>query len=206
MTNRTKRVCQECGMSFYGSGDCYYCPSCAKDKKLDTVVRIRTCQDCGAEFFGGPRARRCPDCAYKARQETNKRHKRDGTKRPLGSTDKCQWCGAEYVVTSGRQKYCPKCKYEATLAWQREHKRGYSKASGQEDKKKERRKQAKKVCVYCLRTFKSSSPTNVCSDYCRGEQKKLIQCMADINRGYKRNYNNYIDQRTKYREKVKCEK
>lgn len=205
MTKRTKRVCQVCGKPFYGSGDCHYCPTCAKIQKLDTVVRIRTCQDCGIEFYGGPRAKRCPDCAYKARQETSKRHRKTGTRRPLGSIDKCQWCGTDYVVTSGRQKYCSKCKHDAVLAWQREHKRGYSKKSGQDKKKRDRRNRVQKICVYCLRAFTSDTSTNLCSDYCRKEQKKLTQCMADINRGNNRDYDKYINNRNLYRDKVKEE-
>lgn len=149
MRNRTKRACQVCGKPFYGSTDCHYCPECAKIKRSDTVVKIRVCKDCGVEFFGGPRARRCPDCAYIAQQETSRRHKKSGSKRPLGSIDKCVICGAEYIVVSGRQKYC--------------------------------------------------------SDYCRKEQKKLHQCIADINRGYNRDYDKYIDKRNKYREQVKNE-
>lgn len=201
MINRTKRACQVCGKPFYGSTDCHYCPECAKAKKLDTVVKIRTCQDCNIEFCGGPRARRCPDCAYKAQQETGRRHKKAGTRRPLGSIDKCVICGAEYTVVSGRQKYCSdSCQRKGVLAWQREHKKGYHKTSGQDVKKMERRKQAQKICVYCLRTFTSDRPTNFCSDYCRSEQKKLHQCITDINRGYNRNYSNYINKRNKYRE------
>lgn len=207
MTNKAKRVCQECGMSFYGSGDHYYCPSCAKNKKLGTVVRIRICQDCGVEFFGGPRARRCPDCAYKAQQETNRRHKRNGTKRPLGSIDKCVICGKEYTVVSGRQKYCSDaCQRKGVLAWQREHKQGYNKVSGQDIKKLERRKRVQKICVYCLRTFTSDKPTKLCSEYCRKEQAKLTQCIADINRGYNRDNNKYINMRNEYRDKVKRDK
>lgn len=203
MINRTKRACQVCGKPFYGSTDCYYCPDCAKTKKLDTVVKIRTCQDCGIEFYGGPRARRCPGCAYKAQQEASKEHKKTGTKRPLGSVDKCVICGKEYTVVSGRQKYCSDaCQRKGVLAWQREHKRGYNKASGQDVKKIERRKQAQKICVYCLRTFASDKPTNLCSDYCRTEQKKLTQCMTDIKRGYKRNLDKYINRRDEYRRTV----
>lgn len=201
MKNKTKRACQVCGKPFYGNRDCYYCPECARAKKLDTVVKIRICTDCGIEFFGGPRARSCPDCAYKAAQETSRRHKKTGTMRPLGSLDKCAVCGKEYIVKSGRQKYCSDiCMRKGVLEWQREHKKGYSKASGQDIKKMERRKQAQKICVYCLQTFMSDKPTNCCSDYCRSEQKKLHQCIADINRGYNRNYSNYIDKRNKYRE------
>lgn len=203
MINRTKRVCQVCGKPFYGGQDCNYCPECARVKRLDTVVKIRTCQDCGVEFYGGPRARRCPDCADKAQRETNRRHKKTGAKRPIGSIDKCVVCGKEYAVTSGRQKYCSDaCQRKGVLEWQREHKRGYSKASGQDIKKQERRMQVQKVCVYCLRTFVSNKSTNTCSDYCRREQTKINQCLADIKRGYKRDYHKYIDKRDEYRETV----
>ncbi len=198
---RTKRACIVCNKPFYGSTDCYYCPDCAKAKKLDTVVKTRTCQDCGIKFYGGPRAIRCPDCAYKARQKTSRQHKKDGTKRALGSIDKCVICDKEYIVVSGRQKYCSNvCQRKGVLKWQREHKKGYDKASGQNIKKQERRKQTQKICVYCQQIFSSDTPTNVCSDYCRKEQAKLNQCIADINRGYNRDYDKYINKRNKYRE------
>ena len=196
---RTKRACQVCGKPFYG-------PECAKAKKIDTVVKIRICADCGMEFFGGPRARRCPDCAYKAAQETSRRHKKTGTARPLGSLDKCAVCGKEYTVKSGRQKYCSDaCQREGVLAWQREHKKGYNKVSGQDIKKMERRKEAQKVCAYCLRAFATDSPTPYCSDYCRKEQAKIYQCIADLNRGYKRDLKGYEDRQREYREKVEKE-
>lgn len=202
--NRTTRACQVCGKPFYGSTDCYYCPACARVKKLDTVVKIRTCHDCGVEFYGGPRARRCPDCAHKAQQETNRQHKRSGAKRPLGSVDRCAICGAEYTVVSGRQKYCSdSCQRKGVLAWQKEHKRGYSKSSGQDIKKQERRKQAQKICVYCLQTFASDKPSNTCSSYCRKEQEKITQCIADINRGHNRNLKKYEEKREKYREECR---
>ena len=108
------------------------------------------------------------------------------------------------IVTSGRQKYCSSsdCKRQGVLEWQKEHKRGYNKASGQDTKKQERRKQAQKICVYCQRVFTSDTSTNLCSDYCRAEEKKLNQCIADIKRGYKRDYDKYIDKRNKYRQEV----
>ncbi len=204
MKHKTQKSCQVCGKPFYGSQDCFYCPECAREKKIESVVKIRVCQECGVEFFGGPRARRCPDCAYKAKLETSRQHKRRGARRPLGSIDKCLWCGAEYTVICGRQKYCSdKCQREAVLAWQREHKKGYNKASGQDIKHRTRRKQPKKICVYCGRTFTSDKPTNLCSEYCRKEQRKITQCIADINRGKKRNMQTYIDKREKYRNEIK---
>lgn len=203
MRHNTNRACQICGKPFCGSVDMHYCPECARLKKLDTVVRVRTCQDCGVEFYGGPRAKRCLDCVYKARQEASRRHKSTGTIRHLGSIDKCAVCGAPYVVVSGRQKYCSDaCQRVGVLEWQREHKKGYAKASGQDIKKQERRDAQKKICVYCLRPFTSDTSTNVCSDYCREEHKKMLQCIADINNGHKRDLKRYEDKRREYRETI----
>ena len=197
-------MCQSCGAAFYGGQDNHYCPDCARKKKLDTVVRIRTCIDCGTEFFGGPRARRCSPCAVKAAKAAKARYLKNDTKRPLGSTDKCAVCGSEYTVTGSRQKYCSEeCTRIGLLAWQREHKKGYAKESGQDIKKAERRAKQKKICVYCLREFRTSTSTNLCSDYCRKEQRRINLCRADIKRGMRRNMEKLEEARTKYREKIK---
>lgn len=198
---KAQKVCQVCGKSFYGSQDRFYCPTCAKEKKMDAVIKTRICQDCGTEFSGGPRAKRCPSCAEKARYETNKRHRVKGTNRPMGSIDKCQWCGQEYTVASGRQKYCSeKCQRLAVLAWQRDHKKGYNKSSGQEAKKQHRRDDAKRICIYCGQAFSSKTSTNLCSDYCRSEHKKILQCVADINRGRNRDLQKYLKKQEEFRE------
>lgn len=203
MKDRTKRSCANCGKSFYGTGDNYYCPECAKKKKLDTVIKIRKCQDCGMEFMGGPRAKRCPQCSDEAKKEAQKRFRKTGTKRPLGSIDICEMCGNKYVVTSGRQKYCSdECQHIALLEWQRDRKSEYNKRTRQDEKKKEARKNVKKICLYCLREFSSSTSTNLCSDYCRRENKKINQCKADLKRGMKRDLNKYENQRKEYRKKV----
>lgn len=185
----------------------------AKKRNMNLSEFIKMCvsdflerekPDCGIEFYGGPRARRCPDCAYKAQQETNKAFKKRGAARPLGSVDKCEICGKEYVVTSGRQKYCSKtCQHKGVLAWHKEHKKGYNRASGQYAKMQERRKQQKKICVYCLQTFASNKPTNVCSDHCRKEQRRLQEYAAELNRGRKADYDKLLDLRNRYREAVK---
>lgn len=200
MPYRTKRPCQVCGKTFYGASDRHYCPECARAKRIDSVIRIRTCQDCGTEFFGGPRARRCPDCSHAAKMH----YARKPTARPIGSIDKCIICGSEYTVNSGRQKYCSDaCQRKGVLEWQKQHKKAYSRTSGQDIKKSEKRKQAKKVCVYCLRTFSSRTSTNLCSDYCRSEQRKISQCIADLNRGYDRDLKKYEDKREAYRKECK---
>lgn len=203
-TIRTTRACQICGKPFIGNQDCYYCPDCAKQKKLDTVVKMRKCIDCGIDFLGGPRAKRCPSCSAKERNEISKKYRKNGAARPLGSTDICKICGKEYIVKSGRQKCCsPECQRVSVLAWQREHKKGYSKASGQDIKKSNKRSNQEKICTYCLRSFKSKTSTNLCSDYCRNEQRKYLQCIYDIDRGQNRDIQKYIDKRKNYREEVK---
>ena len=197
--HRTMLACRDCGKLFYGSQDNYYCPDCAKLRKAESTVRTRVCCDCGKKFLGGPRARRCPSCADIAKR--NYKHKR--TERPLGSIDKCVICGKEYVVVSGRQKYCSlECQRIGTLAWQREHKKGYNVVYGQNERRAKRRAGKEKVCIYCLKRFQTDTNTNLCSEYCRKENKKISQCKTDIARGRKRDINKYIEKREEYRRKV----
>lgn len=200
---KTQKVCQSCRKKFWSPYGYYYCPECARRKKSDAVIRIRVCQDCGVEFFGGPRARRCPACAYEAKKETNKQYKKNGAQRAIGSIDKCEKCGKDYVVASGRQKYCKECSREALLEWQRPRKREYNKATNQKEKKKERRREAKKICAYCGREFSANTATTLCSDYCRKMQQQYRRCINDIKRGHKRNLDTLEKKRTEYREEVK---
>lgn len=70
----------------------------------------RVCRGCGITFSGGPRAWYCPDCREERRRARERVYNTHPSKRPLGSTDICECCGAEYIVASGLQKYCPKCQ------------------------------------------------------------------------------------------------
>ncbi len=197
---RTQKKCAACGNLFFaGSVDKIYCASCAKKKRAESTIKLRTCCDCGTRFYGGPRAKRCPDCAQYAQSH----RKKSATKRALGSIDRCCWCGSEYIVRSGRQKYCSDgCQRLALLSWQRDRKSRYNSESGQYAAKVSRRKQATKICAYCGREFSSSTSTNLCSDYCRKEQRRINQCLADVNRGRKRNYDSLIEKRNIYRESL----
>lgn len=97
-------------------------------------IRDRTCRQCGVIFPGGPRAWFCPDCRLERRRESTLRyHRKDKADRPLGSTDQCTVCGADYIVKSARQKYCPACAPEAirkianqqSIDWNQSHKNTY---------------------------------------------------------------------------------
>lgn len=211
MKNRTKKACLDCGRTFLGSEDKLYCDECAK-KRRSNVIRIRICKQCGKEFEGGPRAFYCPDCRIIRKREAEKRHRKNGTARPIGSIAKCEWCGAEYTVNSGKQKYCSEeCQRKAVLEWQRIHKKGYNIESGQYDKKAEKRKNKIKVCVYCGRKFQSNKSTNLCSDYCKKKQHQLNIRIADDRRGRKANVNKLLEERERYRKQIEevnteCEK
>lgn len=200
---RTKKACVDCRKPFYGGTDALYCEECARKRKSN-VIRIRVCKQCGKEFQGGPRAFYCPECRVEQRREASRRARERGkTKCPLGSIDRCEKCGSEYIVASGRQKYCTECKREAMLEWQRKHKKGYDIESGQYDKKIEKRKNIIKICVYCGREFHASTSTNSCSDYCRGKQKQIKQRIADSKRGINSNIDELIKDREEYRKNCK---
>lgn len=199
MVKRTKKKCPVCGAEFYGATDSVVCPECAKKQRKKTVCK-RICIDCGCSFDGGPRAKRCPNCGEEARKQTSAKFKKIGPVRPLGSIDCCQWCGKEYVVRTGRQKYCSDaCSRSAVLEWQRKHKKA-TRTEKQNERKREIKSNRKKVCVYCKKIFWSATATNLCSDYCRAKQLQIKQCESDLRRGRKRDLQKYLNEREKYRE------
>ena len=201
--NRTEKAGIKGGKFFHGGSDKFYCDDCAKALKSN-VMRTRTCKMCGVEFLGGPRASYCPECRKIRQKEASARaRKRGGAARPIGSMDKCEWCGSEYIVNSGRQKYCSdECQREAVLEWQRKHKEGYNKISGQDIKKAQRRKEKKKICVYCGRVFSSSTPTNLCSEYCRKKNRQIKEYQAEIKRGKNVNIGRLLNEQKEYQSKV----
>lgn len=203
--HKSLRSCAQCGKTFYGGIDCTKCPECARESRGTSVVRMRVCVDCGRSFEGGPRARRCPECRVVSRKEYARQRRGACTVRPLGSLDLCKICGREYTVESGRQKYCLDCRRDAVLAWQRGRKKEYSKRPETVCSRQERRKERKKICVYCLRPFWDGTPSNTCSDYCHNQHKKIIRCQWDIKRGRNRNLRALEDARKEYRDKVKAE-
>ena len=106
---RLVRVCIRCGAEFSGKNNSAVCDACAAaSRHAPTLVR-RTCAVCGRSIVGGPTAKYCPACRAERRRAANVRQNRQGPARPLGSTDKCAECGAEYVVRSGNQRCCPAC-------------------------------------------------------------------------------------------------
>ncbi len=206
--HRTLRACMMCGKPFYGALDHFYCPTCTEDRKINKPPLVKICKDCGVEFIGYSQERRCSRCAEAAFQESYRRYLNQGTQRPLGSTDKCILCGKEYIVRSSSQKYCSaECRRKASIPKQREYQRIYKRTSKRMAELRQRRKQVANICVYCCRPFQKTkgSTTNVCSDYCRAEHRKIKNYESDVRRmrGMTNYYIRQVEKREQYREQVR---
>ena len=180
---RTK-TCRLCGLTFESAkSEAVYCPACSPKARAATVIRQRTCKQCGASFPGGPRAWYCPDCRLERRRAADARSKRDGAARPIGSTDLCAICGAEYTVDGPLQKYCKACAEDAVKATVSAHKRIYN-AEHQEhlDAIARERKEGIKPCKICGKPIISTQPTVTCSPECAAVLRSRWQHDADAKR------------------------
>lgn len=181
------RICKRCGASFDTSGSNYYCPACAAAARRENVYREHICTECSATFLGYPRSRYCPRCSAARRTEADKRYKKSGPNRPLGSTDICVVCGKEYTVESGRQRYCKACakeqyrKHDAAAGrkWNAEHK-----DTLYPDKNSKRA--PIRYCVVCGNQITSKTPTITCDNpECAKARRAQRQAAADYNRGHR---------------------
>ena len=162
------RKCHKCGAEFEGTPDSVTCPDCVKKAKATTLAP-RTCRQCGRIFQGGPRAWYCPECRLERQREANRRHKRNGTQRKLGSIDQCVICGKDYVVNAARQKYCPDCAAEAVRIVDREQSKKWNRENIDIDARREARHgaAAEIKCVICGKMFRPGSGGNLtCSPEC----------------------------------------
>lgn len=179
------RYCKRCCSQFQtDKPDTCLCPACRKKSKQDSVVRSRTCRQCGKAFPGGPRAWYCPECRSIRQKESDARRAKNGTNRPLGSIDRCEICGGEYIVNSARQRYCKNCADEAIRQKVNPHKAEYAKENM--TRLKEQQKELRKdrtVCLICGKVFTASTATVTCSDACAAELRKLRQREADYRAG-----------------------
>ena len=200
--------CVSCGKPFYSGSDHYFCPACAEDRKINKPAIEKICKDCGIKFWGYSSEWRCPKCMEAAREESYRKYwAKGGTERPMGSTDKCILCGKEYTVTSSSQKYCSsECRKIAFQPRAKARSREYYRTSEWSAKNKQRRKNAKKICVYCLQPFTRCTRSNTCSDYCRAQHKKLKCHESRIRNGKTNMYKKLVEERNLYREQVQNDK
>lgn len=163
-----KRICKYCGAGYDGDPGSTACPECVKRLRSSTI-RERICRGCGGAFPGGPRAWYCPECRANRKRSADRRYKKSGPSRKLGSTDICQVCGKTYVVTSGLQRYCPECAPRAV----REIDRQQSRAWAMEHLPPEQRRAERQVCTaslqceVCGKSFPPKGRSKTCSAECR---------------------------------------
>lgn len=195
------KVCKNCGRVFQTETDhyeVYMCPECSKQINKDRVKQEKTCIICGATFTGYIGSLYCENCRAKVIEENNRAYKKMGPRRPLGSIDYCQKCGAEYVVNSGKQKYCPECAAEAVRENIRKHNREYNRKN--KDHLKENKVKMKAdgyVCVICGKPFDKKSTTVTCSPECAKELKRRRQAESDLKRGKRKTPLDQVKKSTK---------
>lgn len=178
------RNCKRCGNPYQTDRpDTYLCPACSVAAKRESVIKPRVCRQCGAVFSGGPRAWYCPDCRAERRRASDHRCHANGTVRPIGSTDKCEICGAEYTVRSSRHRYCDGCAADAVKKIDAAAAIAYYAANRDaiNARRAELRKD-RKVCVICGAVFDSDLPTVTCSADCAAALRRQRQREADRRR------------------------
>ena len=142
--------------------------------------------DCGVSFLGYPKSKRCPDCQRRIKRAREAAHKRNGAARPLGSIDRCQCCGAEYVVQGSLQKYCKACSDAAVSQNVRQNKRLYMQQHAEDfAPAKAANRTCNKICVVCGKVFDTDSQTVTCSPGCAAALKRVRQAQTDYRRGHR---------------------
>lgn len=179
-----QHICKQCGKIYLtDKQDSWYCPDCAAASKR-SVLRQKVCATCGVEFVGYPRSKYCPQCQAEAKREASRRHKRNGTSRPLGSIDLCECCGKEYTVNSARQRYCPECAKIVVRETVNAAKREYAQEHREEiNARKKELRQDRRVCAVCGKPFASNVPAVTCSPECAKEYRRRKNAISDVKRG-----------------------
>ena len=176
--------CQNCGKIVQTDGEKAFCPECRAELKAKSTLGECICRECGRPFVGGPRAWYCHECRAERKKEADRRHRKNGTQRKLGSVDHCEICGKEYIVEGGRQRYCKDCATEAirevdraqSIEWNNAHREKISEM-------KKKRKENRKVCSVCGKQFYSGGPEVTCSAECAKVLKSYNMAMVDYKRG-----------------------
>lgn len=132
------------------------------------MIQERICKTCGRSFQGGPRAYYCIACRTERQKSRDRDRKKNGPNRPLGSTDKCEKCGKDYIVNAGLQRFCPECRPEHTLEYDRYTSIDfYRKNSDTINAVRNPRRRKKRNCEWCGKEYEAVTRTNTCSAECR---------------------------------------
>lgn len=138
------------------------------------AIYERVCIRCSVKFEGGPRAWYCPICRKDRERERAAKYNKHPSKRKIGSKDRCDKCGKEYIVCSGMQKYCEKCRPEMMKKIDAKQSLEYYQKNKKiiNPKRYEARKNIGKRCEICGKDFYSKTCTKYCSKECADEARK----------------------------------
>src|SRR5690606_13778524 len=91
--------------------------------------------------------------------------------RPIGSIDKCERCGKDYVVNAGLQRFCEDCQLPHKL--EHDYKRAMPKYEANKERynpsRNERRRVSLRSCRICGKQFEPRSQQAMCSAECKRE-------------------------------------
>lgn len=180
-----RKACKKCGAVFdTDKRGAYLCPACSAASRLASLYRERTCIDCGASFLGYPKSKRCPSCQNAVDHKRDAAFHRNGAVRKIGSIDKCQCCGREYIVEASSQRYCKSCSPTAVRKNVLAQKRRYAAENAERVAPiKAKNRSYNKVCTICGKVFDTDTPTVTCSPECARKLRYLRQAEADYRRG-----------------------
>ena len=146
------------------------------------MIQNRICRSCGRSFEGGPRAYYCAECRRERQRASWREHarkKRQGmVDRPLGSIDKCDRCGKEYIVVGSNQRFCEDCQIPHRLEYD------YKRAKPKYEQNKhwynpvrnERRRVNPIPCRICGTLFQPSGQQVVCGkEECKQENQRRVK-------------------------------
>ena len=177
------RHCKKCGITFATDRrKVYLCPACSSVAFREHYIKDRICIVCKKTFPGNPSSKYCPACLVDHKREMNRKFKRTGMGRPIGSEDICISCGSKYIVTGSKQKWCKACAASAAKAARRAYDRKYRESNREYiDSYYAAMRVDSKACVVCGRPFGGRGPTVTCSDACAKEQLRIRQKRARAN-------------------------
>lgn len=163
-----RKICKYCGKPYDGGRDTSACKDCVKASRQTTLGQ-RVCKACGEVFVGGPRAWYCPKCRSERKRDQMAAYKRNGAARPLGSVDRCEACGREYIVTGGLQRYCQDCAKDELKKIDRQQSKEWNAAHDYyHTKTLERKKTVAEIpCKVCGKLFIPSNGAKTCSQECK---------------------------------------
>ena len=147
--------------------------------RSEKAKSVHACSECGELFVGTPHSKYCPDCARIHRNAVTAKWRTQGPKRKLGSIDKCEACGKEYIVEGGKQRYCKACCDAEIVSNTKERKKKKYAENGPDKTNYPKTR----VCPSCGLPFSLAGSKKYCSEECTEYGKYYHLALHGIKNG-----------------------